>query len=220
MTIFIIKIIACITMVLDHIKYVYEPSVNFVTLYLGRISFPLFAFLVTEGYFHTSNIKKYFQRLITFGIISQIPFMIFRMYVGNWMMLNIMFTLILGLMAILIFDKIENKFISIPLVVFIILCGDFFHVDYGSYGVLLIFILYLFKNRKVLLTISYIGVIVLHYYLMGCLNMNNIFNIVFTIFPITIILLYNGKQGKKLKYFYYWFYPVHMIIFDIIGYIF
>ncbi len=106
LNIFIIKIIACITMVLDHIKYVYEPSVNFVTLYLGRISFPLFAFLATEGYFHTSNIKKYFQRLITFGIISQIPFMIFRMYVGNWMMLNIMFTLILGLMAILIFDKI------------------------------------------------------------------------------------------------------------------
>lgn len=219
MTIFIIKIIACITMVLDHIKYVYEPSVNFVTLYLGRISFPLFAFLATEGYVHTSNIKKYFQRLIIFGIISQIPFMIFRMYVGNWMMLNIMFTLILGLIAILIFDKIENKFISIPLVLLIILCGNFFHVDYGAYGVLLIFILYLFKNKKVLLTISYIGVIVLHYYLIGGLNMNNIFNIIFTIFPITIILVYNGKLGKKLKYFYYWFYPVHMIIFDIIGYI-
>lgn len=220
MTIFIIKIIACITMVLDHIKYVYEPSVNFITLYLGRISFPLFAFLATEGYVHTSNIKKYFQRLITFGIISQIPFMIFRMYVGNWMMLNIMFTLILGLIAILIFDKIENKLISIPLVVLTVFCGDFFHVDYGTYGVLLIFILYLFKNKKVLLTITYIGVIVLHYYLMGCLNMNNIFNIIFTIFPITIILLYNGKLGKKFKYFYYWFYPVHMIIFDIIGYIF
>lgn len=220
MTIFIIKIIACITMVLDHIKYVYEPSINFVTLYLGRISFPLFAFLATEGYVHTSNIKKYFKRLILFGVISQIPFMIFRTYVGNWLLLNIMFTLILGLMAILVYDKIENKFISIPLVILTVLCGDFLKVDYGAYGVLLIFILYLFKNKKILLTISYIGVIILHYYLMGCLNMNYIFNIIFTIFPIIIILLYNGKQGKKLKYFYYWFYPVHMIVLDIIGYIF
>ena len=89
MTIFIIKIIACITMVLDHIKYVYEPSTNFATLYLGRISFPLFAFLLTEGYVHTSNIKKYAKRLLIFGIISQIPFMLFRMHVGNWIMLNI-----------------------------------------------------------------------------------------------------------------------------------
>ncbi len=220
MTIFIIKILACVTMVLDHIKYVYEPSINFITLYLGRISFPLFAFLATEGYVHTSNIKKYFKRLIIFGIISQIPFMIFRTYVGNWMRLNIMFTIILGLLAILIFEKIENKFISIPLLVITILCGNFLNVDYGTYGVLLIFILYLFKNEKILLTISYILVIVARYYLKGCLNINCILDIIFTIFPIIIILLYNGKQGKKVKYFYYWFYPVHMIILDIIGYIF
>lgn len=219
MTTFIIKIIACITMVLDHIKYVYEPSTNFVTLYMGRISFPLFAFLITEGYVHTSNIKKYLKRLIIFGCISQIPFMIFRTYVGNWIKLNIMFTFILGLMAITIFDKIENKFISIPLVILTIIGGNLFQVDYGAYGVLLVFILYLFKNKKVFLTISYIGVILLHYYFSGCLNISYIFNIIFTIFPIIIILLYNGKQGRKVKYFFYWFYPIHLIIIDIIGYI-
>lgn len=219
MTIFIIKIIACITMVLDHIKYVYEPSMNFATLYLGRISFPLFAFLLTEGYVHTSNLKKYINRLIIFGVISQIPFMIFRTYVGNWLMLNIMFTLLLGLIAIIIYDKIENKYISIPLVVLIIYCGKILQVDYGWYGVLLIFLLYLFKNHKVMLTITYVALVLIHYYLLNCLNLNYIFSIIFTIFPIFIILLYNGKEGKKLKYFYYWFYPVHMIIFDIIGYI-
>lgn len=219
MTIFVIKIIACITMVLDHIKYVYEPSTNFFTLYLGRISFPLFAFLLTEGYVHTSNLKKYIKRLVIFGLISQIPFMIFRTYVGKWLMLNIMFTLLLGIIAIMIFDKIENKYISIPLVVLIIYCGKILQVDYGWYGVLLIFLLYLFKNNKVMLTISYIALVFIHYYLLNCLNLNYIFNIIFTIFPIIIILLYNGKEGKKLKYFYYWFYPVHMIVFDIIGYL-
>lgn len=219
MTIFVIKIIACITMVLDHIKYVYKPSINFATLYLGRISFPLFAFLLTEGYVHTSNLKKYSNRLIIFGIISQIPFMIFRTYVGNWLILNIMFTLLLGLIAIFIFDKIKNKFISVPLVVFIVYCGELFKVDYGWYGVLMIFVLYLFKNYKLALTITYIGIVLLYYYLLNCLNINYIFTIIFTIFPIIIILLYNGKEGRKLKYFYYWFYPVHMIVFDLIGYL-
>lgn len=197
MTIFIIKIIACLTMVLDHIKYVYLPSSNFATLYLGRISFPLFAFLLTEGYVHTSNLKKYIIRLSLFAIISQIPFMIFRTYVGNWKMLNIMFTLLLGLIAIMAFDKIKNKFLSIPLVTITVYLGKIFCVDYGWYGVLLIFILYLFKNNKIALTICYLGVILFHYYLLNCLKVEYIFTIIFTIFPIIIILLYNGKEGKK-----------------------
>ena len=71
MNIFSIKLIACITMVFDHIKYGLPVTENFVTTYLGRISFPLFAFLITEGYVHTSNLKKYYQRLLIFGIIFQ-----------------------------------------------------------------------------------------------------------------------------------------------------
>lgn len=219
MTICIIKIIACLTMILDHIKYVYEPSINFITLYLGRISFPLFAFLATEGYVHTSNLKKYLSRLFIFGLISQIPFMIFRTFVGEWMMLNIMFTLILGLMAIIVFDKIEKKYLSIPLVCLIIYLGEIFKVDYGWFGVLLIFILYLFKNKKIELVTSYIGIILFYYYLRGNLSIDYMCSIVFTIFPIIIILLYNGKEGKRLKYFYYFFYPVHLAIFSVIGYL-
>lgn len=219
MTIFVIKIIACLTMVLDHIRYVYEPSINFLTMYLGRISFPLFAFLLTEGYIHTSNLNKYFKRLAIFAIISQVPFMIFRTFIGNWKMLNIMFTLLFGLMAIIVFDKIEKKYISVPLVCLIVYLGKIFKVDYGWYGVLLIFILYLFKNTKLALTICYIGIVLLHYYLREILNINHMYSILFTIFPIIIILLYNGKEGKKLKYFYYWFYPVHLAIFSLIGYL-
>ena len=59
MSIFVIKIIACVTMVLDHVKYAIPATENFITIYLGRIAFPLFAFLITEGYIHTSNLKKY-----------------------------------------------------------------------------------------------------------------------------------------------------------------
>lgn len=220
MTIFIVKIIACITMVLDHIKYVYEPSQNFITEYFGRISFPLFAFLLTEGYVHTSNLKKYAGRLILFGLISQIPFMIFRTYVGEWKMLNIMATLLLGLGTITAYDKIKDKDIAILIVLFLVILGKFLKVDYGAYGVLLIFVIYLFKDKKLLLVISYIGIILLHYFLRDALNMSNIYSIIFTIIPVFIMLLYNGKQGKKLKYFFYLFYPVHLVIIDLIGYMY
>jgi len=110
MSIFIIKVIACITMVLDHIKYAVPETRCFATIYLGRIAFPLFAFLAVEGYKHTSNLRKYYKRLIIFALISQIPFMLFRTLVGEWRMLNIIFTLILGLFAITVFDKLDKKY--------------------------------------------------------------------------------------------------------------
>ena len=111
MTSFVIKIIACITMVLDHIKYAIPCTNGILTEYFGRISFPLFAFLITEGYVHTKDFKKYCLRLLIFGIISQIPFMLFRTLVGEWKMLNIMFTMLLGLIAIFVYDKIEKNYI-------------------------------------------------------------------------------------------------------------
>ena len=100
MSIFSLKIIACISMVFDHIKYAIPETTCFLTQYFGRMSFPLFAFLVGEGYSHTSNLPKYYKRLILFALISQIPFMLFRTLVGQWQMLNILFTLLLGLIDI------------------------------------------------------------------------------------------------------------------------
>ena len=120
MSIFVLKIIACITMFLDHIKYAIPITNNVLTKYLGRIAFPLFAFLITEGYMHTKNLKKYYIRLFIFALISQIPFMLFRTLVNSSdIILNIMFTLLLGLIAITIFDKTKEKFISIPLCIII-----------------------------------------------------------------------------------------------------
>ena len=160
---FLIKIIACITMFLDHIKYSGPIFENFATQYLGRLSFPLFAFLLVEGYTKTSNLKKYYIRLLVFAFISQIPFMIFRKLVGEWLMLNIIFTLLLGLSCITIYEKIKNKYIGILLVIFIILLGEIFRVDYGWFGVTSIFVMYLLKEKKFLLPLIY-GIIILIFY--------------------------------------------------------
>lgn len=217
MTIFILKLIACFSMVLDHIKYAIPETKNFLTVYAGRIAFPLFAFVITEGYVHTKDLKKYYKRLLIFAIISQIPFMLFRKeLVGDYKMLNIMFTLLLGIISITVYDKIEKKYLSIPFVLITILLGDLLRVDYGSYGVTLIFIMYLFKNKKIHLTISVGFLILLNYLLNGYiafLGSQVIFYLIFNyIAPIICILFYNGKLGKKAKYLFYWFYPIHMLI--------
>lgn len=221
MSIFTIKMIACVTMILDHIKYAIPSTENFVTMYLGRISFPLFAFLITEGYIHTSNLKKYYERLIIFGIISQIPFMLFRSLVGEWKMLNIMFTLLLGLLSITTYDKIKKKYISIPICILIIALGEILNVDYGWFGVCLVFIIYIFRNKKIILPFAYIILLILMFYQIEMLKWSKMYITYFICYfiPIIFMLLYNGKKGKKIKYFFYVFYPIHMIILYLISFI-
>ncbi len=223
MTSFVIKIIACFTMILDHIKYAIPFTSNWVTIYLGRISFPLFAFLLSEGYSHTKDLKRYYKRLLIFGIISQIPFMLFRTLVGDWKLLNIMFTLLLGLICITIFEKEKRKWISFPIITIVVILAEIIKVDYGWFGVLSIFIIHILKNKKMLLIPIYSIIVTIFYYtLIGkeVLTISGSLYIISTIISMSFIALYNGKEGKKFKNFFYWFYPIHMLIVYGISFIF
>ena len=220
MSIFVIKIIACVTMILDHIKYAIPITKCFATQYFGRISFPLFAFLVGEGYAHTSDLKKYYKRLILFAFISQIPFMLFRTLVGEWKMLNIMFTLLLGLLAITVWDKANKKYyISIPIITGLIFLGHVLRVDYGAYGVACVFLLYLFRNKKMIRILAFVILNFIYYYkrLIIEFSVSNLISYLCVILPVFILLFYNGKLGQKTKYLYYIFYPLHMILFFMIS---
>ena len=220
MSIFAIKIIACITMVLDHIKYAIPSTQNLVTIFGGRIAFPLFAFFITQGYIHTSDLEKYYKRLIIFGLISQVPFMLFRTLVGEWEMLNIMFTLLLGLFAITIYDKCSKKYISIPICILIIILGEILKVDYGWLGVALVHLIYICRNKKIALLFSYIALITIYFYFNKILDIIYIGYFISYLVPVVFMLLYNGEQGRKVKYFFYMFYPVHMIILFLISFLY
>ena len=223
MTGFVLKIIALITMIFDHIKYSIPITDGFATQYFGRISFPLFAFLLTEGYIHTSNKNKYLKRLLLLAIISQIPFMLFRTLVYNKLMLNIIFTFLFAILGIEILemfrknDKI-NKFFScvITAISFFVIAmvGECIHVDYGWFGILTIWIFYIFKPHRIICVLSYFILVILYYCSLYYPYINNInwTSLVFTTIPGWLILLYNGKEGKKVKYLFYIFYPVHMLI--------
>ncbi len=235
MTSFILKIIAIISMAIDHIGiayFKYTTSMNVI----GRIAFPIFAFQISEGYTHTKNLKKYFFRLFLFALISQIPFFLFESLFMEDYSLNIFFTLFFGLLCIFIYDKICNsshhiskkKWLDISLkyilaftvIFFIGILAQVCNFDYGFFGIAIIFLFYFFRNHKVLMAISFILACIINY-LPNIIKYPQYIGIysqlcLFTILPIIFICMYNKKQGKKIKYFLYAFYPIHLLLIYIV----
>ena len=185
MTVFTLKIIAIISMILDHIKYAIPSTNCFATMYLGRISFPIFAFLISEGFIHTHSRTKYMLRILFFAIISQIPFYLFSHYVAHSkIVFNVLFTFEMSLVGLYIVDYFYNKkninsvtiknVILITILLFFILAISFFiHPDYGWYGVLSVWIFYLCKNNKILTTLSFSCLNLLYYLSAGIESFKN-----------------------------------------------
>lgn len=172
---------------------------------IGRLAFPLFCFLLVEGFTHTSNKKRYATRLFLFALISEIPFdLAFSHRLIDFESQNVFFTLFIGLMVIIGLEKFKafsicNVMCSIIIVGIGIFLAEFLCVDYGGWiGILLIITLYLFKDLPLLKCI--IGALVL------------LQNSLFGLIAFIPIYFYNGKRGKQWKYFFYWFYPVHLIV--------
>ena len=150
MSSFVIKLIAIITMLCDHSGDAILGRFSFLNV-IGRIAFPLFCFQIVIGYKHTKNVNKYLLRLFIFGLISQIPFSLFTYsYLGRIDLLNVFFTLALGLLAIYILDVFPKKykFLAIILNLVLMIIAEFAQTDYGWFGVCLIICIYLFYNDK------------------------------------------------------------------------
>ncbi len=218
MSIFVLKIIALIFMVVDHIKYAFPACYNEFTLYFGRIAFPIFAFCVVQGYLHTRDLGKYLKRLLIAGIISEIPFLLFESLptIGEYH-LNIEFTLILGIIAIKLFETYGNSIKGWLAVLIVGVLGNICFVDYGMFGVLLIFSFYIFKDSKFKTLLASMAVVSGKYlyriFILGVgFNEYTIKNWICTLIPLFLLLLYNGKKGAKSKWLFYIFYPAHLLI--------
>lgn len=213
-----LKIIAVMTMLIDHFAYAiyrilpgYNIQVYNIMRHIGRVSFPLFAFLIVEGFIHTHNLKKYIVRLFCFAILSEVPYdLAFHdtcFYLGKQ---NIFFTLLLGLLGIYAISIFAGRYVwnyIKQIVVIIVVSGMAFILrsDYGMHGVLLIIALYyiqLYMRRW----ISFTGAVV------AALLLDEPYAMMFFI-PV---LFYNGKQGIRLKYLFYFIYPVHLIVFGFV----
>lgn len=225
MTSFILKIVGLICMFADHLGDAIIGHFSYFNL-IGRIAFPIFAFQLVQGYIHTKNLKKHIIKLFIFACISQIPFSLFLYsYTGSFSLsLNVLFTFLLALMALYFYDNICNinkskklyKLFGFIAVIFISVLAQFLKVDYGWYGVLLVFFFYICQNNKILLCISTIILSILKYVPSfieyGGIHPVYIQCIIFTCLSLAFILPYNQKEGPKAKYLFYIFYPLHLLV--------
>ncbi len=162
MSSFQLKIIAITTMLIDHIGYVIFPDLIILRI-IGRLAFPLFAFLITEGYCHTSNFNKYLARLAILAIISQYPFWLAFGFDSG---LNIFVTLALGLIAI----ALSDRFGSIIPVVLLASLADIIGADYRFFGVFLIYFIHHFRYDYKYMLISVTGLYGFFYLFIGLMN--------------------------------------------------
>ncbi len=217
MSSFVIKLIGLCTMFCDHFNNAVIGHFSYLNL-IGRIAFPLFAFQLSQSYTHTKNLTKFLFRLLVFAIISQAPFMLFLSTYTSPLALNIGFTMILGALAILCFDKIPNKFLGLSVCALISILGQIINVDYGAFGIILILLFYIFREKKLWLTISTASCIFINYTIsffiyQGAPFVTYYLPIIFcSCIPLIFINLYNGKRGLNAKYLFYIFYPVHLLL--------
>ncbi|WP_343208987.1 TraX family protein [Anaerolentibacter hominis] len=213
MTSFALKLIAIVSMLLDHIGAILFPDV-IALRYIGRLAFPIFCFLLVEGYYHTSNVKKYLLRLGIFAAISEVPFdLAFRGRLFDLGYQNVFFTLFLGLTVIWLMDEavkklgadsLKSKLFRVGFILVGCLLAELLHTDYSATGVLVIVFFYMLRDNKTLLTILialFLGSDVFY----GGIE----YVAVLSMIPI---LKYNGKKGPGMKYFFYVFYPAHLLI--------
>lgn len=238
-----LKLIAMVTMTMDHIALLWlglyansqggYVSISFdngldsiytIMRGVGRLAFPLYAFLLVEGFFHSHNRKKYALRLLLLALAAEIPFN----FLDSTMWFdplhnNVMWTLLLGLVAMsaiewlyqqpglnIILQKILIAVVALGAMVL----SNILRTDYGEGGILCILLIYIFYGKSAggRLFAPALGIIFL-VYLSSAIE----FAALFSLIPI---YFYNGTRGqagsvmKKISFLYY---PLHLIILDAVA---
>ena len=207
MSLFILKIIGIITMFIDHYHYIIGGPL--ILNIIGRIAFPIFAFSLVEGFFHTRDFKKYVGRILIYALILQAPAIIFKL---NYPV-NIFFTLFFGLIIMKIYHSGKIHFL-----LKIVLTGGLTYIakkcnfDYEIYGILTIAIFNIFRGKKILIFFSFLILNIITALKPEIFNLKEIQ--IYSMFSLIPIFAYNGEKGKNTKYFFYFFYPVHFLILE------
>lgn len=217
-----LKGIAMGLMLLDHTWATLLLSQTWMNC-LGRAGFPIFAFLIAEGYYHTHDYGKYKKRLLVLALISEIPFNL--MYTGSWIFpfhQNVVFTLLFGLMAVHAMERFRTtkKIWWLPIMVAYLYLPKFLFADYGEVGafIVLMFAVLRKPDWRFRLAQAVILFLVCQFGIQGYVYLVGPFEITresFSLLALPLLWLYNGQLGKKSKAIqmgWYSFYPVHMLV--------
>lgn len=230
---FALHVLAMIFMLCDHLWGTVIPGNDWLNC-VGRIAFPIFAFMIVEGYFHTKNLRNYIGRLLLFAALSEIPF---NLAMGSRVFYpvhqNVLWSFLLSLGLIYLNQKANNSslwkrvLVGSATVVLGYVLGLVTMVDFYHAGVLTVLVFYFFRQKK---WWSYIGQFVCLWYinteLLGGLGYEIHLGAQtyffarqgFALLALIPIWLYRGKQGyhnKLLQYTYYAFYPLHLLVLGI-----
>lgn len=232
-----LKLIACISMLLDHAGILLFPEIAWLR-YIGRLAMPIFAFFIAEGCRHTKNKIRYFIQVFVLGIVCQAVYIISDLVNGGvtQIYLNVLFTLALAIPLCCIFLEVEMAkskktltrafYISLFVVYLLALAGFMYfcdnsvslvgikvHLDYGLAGILLCFFPVITKERTKRLALFALGTFIY------CLLMEGSLPFIWlSLAAIPLIALYNGKLGsKKFKWWFYAFYPIHFAVLYILN---
>lgn len=199
---FILKWIAIIAMMIDHVGAVLYPQYLILRI-IGRIAFPIFCFLLVEGAMHTSSIRRYEGRMLLFALLSELPFDLVFYEEVTLEHQNVFFTLLIGLVMLDILERTKNSYFPFLAILGAIALAEILAVDYGAGGILLILCFYELYEWKFLRQAAFVAMNFL-YFGIGVQAYAGLAAI-----PM---LLYNGERGPRMKQFFYLFYPAHLLI--------
>ena len=222
-----LKLFAMAVMLIDHLAYAWNlQDVSFDVYYLmrviGRLAFPIFAYMIAVGARHTRDIRKYLLRLLVFALLSEVPFDLAFGFAGEgqwieWAHQNVFFTLFFGLLtlaALRLFRERLGRFYMIPSVavlLLLMLAADFLNTDYADMGVLSIFLFYVFADKKPAVRSAgfALAILVLAFDWKTLINITELFALA----ALIPILLHNGQKGAKMnRWIFYAFYPGHILL--------
>ena len=133
----VLKLIACITMLIDHVGAVFFPNLRWLRI-IGRLAFPIYCFLLAEGIRRTRNPSRYLLRLFIGILLAELPFDYLFFGSFTWAHQSVMVTLTLGAFMLLCMEKMQNMGLKLLLVIPFALVAEASMCDYGGYGILLI----------------------------------------------------------------------------------
>lgn len=217
-----LKVIAIIAMTIDHIGMQILSEYRILRI-IGRIAFPIFAYMIAEGCKFTKSRKRYLMKILSSALVCQVVYF----FALNSLYQCIMVTFVLSLLTVFAYDNAVKKedaksygilFITFFGVFFLteilprILAGTDYRVDYGFWGVMLPLFVYAGKDKFQKLFYAALGLLLVAADFGG--------GQWYALFALPLLAMYNGKRGKiHMKNFFYIYYPVHLVVIYLISYI-
>ena len=219
-----LKALAAAAMLLDHIALAFLPQTGaayFALRFLGRITGPVMAFFIAEGYLHTRNVRRYSLRLLAFALLSWVPYAVFE--TGSPTALfphfSVLHTLLLGLLAVWLWDKGPYAPLWKALGI-LLLCALALPGDWSFYNVLFVLVFFICRDspKEKWLAYSLLAAVMI---LSNMTSWFDLYRLGMFLVPPLVQYGYNGHTGRKTalsKWGFYAFYPAHLLILGLLRY--